>query len=147
MDRCYSGAVSGRLLERAEVVQLCYSARSVHGRSQIMAAIQITGTPVDTPVLSIAAPGELKFGSGDGFYVELRRRVEQYFRTTGQGPRDRPKMYLKTAVVVGWLAASYGLLVFFAATWWLAVPLAVSLGLAMAAVGFNVMHDGGHRAY
>lgn len=112
-----------------------------------MAAIQITGTPVDTPVLSLAAPGELKFGSGDGFYVELRWRVEQHFRTTGQGPRDCPQMYLKTAVVLGWLAASYGLLVFFAGTWWLAVPLAVSLGLAMAAVGFNVMHDGGHRAY
>src|SRR5439155_7424323 len=26
-------------------------------------------------------------------------------------------------------------------------PCAISLGLAMAAVGFNVMHDGGHGAY
>ena len=31
--------------------------------------------------------------------------------------------------------------------WWIAVPLAVSLSLSMAAIGFNVMHDGGHGAY
>jgi len=80
--------------------------------------------------LSVAAPGELKFGSGDGFYVELRRRVEAYFRATGQGPRDRPQMYLKTAVVFAWLAASYGLLVFSAATWWLAELVGKPAGTA-----------------
>ena len=31
--------------------------------------------------------------------------------------------------------------------WWLVLPLAVLLGLAMAAIGFNVQHDGGHDAY
>ena len=56
-------------------------------------------------------------------------------------------MYLKAALLVAWLAASYALLVFCVGTWWLAVPLAVSLGLAMAGVGFNVMHDGGHRSF
>jgi linoleoyl-CoA desaturase len=39
------------------------------------------------------------------------------------------------------------LLVFVAQAWWQAVPLAVLLGLAMAAVGFNVQHDGAHHAY
>jgi linoleoyl-CoA desaturase len=43
--------------------------------------------------------------------------------------------------------ASYALLVFLVGTWWLALPLANSLGLSMAAVGFNIQHDGGHRAY
>ena len=56
-------------------------------------------------------------------------------------------MYLKTAIIVGWLLASYALLVFVVGTWWLALPLAISLGLSMAALGFNVQHDGGHRAY
>ena len=56
-------------------------------------------------------------------------------------------MYLKTAVVLGWFAASYGLLVFFAESWWSALPLAISLGLSMAAIGFNIQHDGGHQAY
>ena len=56
-------------------------------------------------------------------------------------------MYLKTAVILAWLTASYGLLVFFAGAWWSALPLAISLGLSMAAVGFNIQHDGGHQAY
>jgi linoleoyl-CoA desaturase len=56
-------------------------------------------------------------------------------------------MYLKTAIIFLSLAASYGLLVFAASTWWQVLPLAVSLGLAMAAVGFNIQHDGGHHAY
>src|SRR5262249_17384163 len=34
-----------------------------------------------------------------------------------------------------------------AATWWQAVPLAIVLSLATAAIGFNVQHDAGHKAY
>ncbi len=56
-------------------------------------------------------------------------------------------MYLKTGVVLGWFAMSYALLVFVAATSWAALALAISLGLSMAAVGFNIQHDGGHHAY
>jgi len=96
--------------------------------------------------LSRGAPG-LKFGASNGFDRALRRRVERYFQNTGLRQRDCPRMYGKTAIVLAWLAASYTLLVFAAEVWWLALPLAVSLGLAMAAVGFNVQHDGGHRAY
>lgn len=56
-------------------------------------------------------------------------------------------MYLKTALTIAWFAASYVALVFLADAWWQAVPLAVSLGLSMAAIGFNIQHDGGHQAY
>jgi len=98
-------------------------------------------------VLPATAPGELKFGVSDAFYGELRRRVDRYFSFTGRRRRDCPQMYVKTALLVGWLAASYLLLLFLAGTWWLALPLAISLGLSMAAIGFNVQHDGGHRAY
>ena len=89
----------------------------------------------------------LKFAPDDEFHHEIRRRVDHYFTSTGRSRRDCPRMYLKTAVVLGWLATSYVLLVFFARSWWLALPLAISLGLAMAAVGFNIQHDGGHQAY
>jgi len=91
-----------------------------------------------------AAP---KFGARGEFFKVLRERVDDYFSTSGQRQRDCPRMYVKTAVILAWFAASYVLLVFFATTWWQALPLAVSLGLAMAAVGFNVQHDGGHQAY
>jgi linoleoyl-CoA desaturase len=55
-------------------------------------------------------------------------------------------MYRKMAIILAWFAVSYLLLVFLADTWWQAVPLAISLGLSMAAIGFNVQHDGGHQA-
>jgi linoleoyl-CoA desaturase len=56
-------------------------------------------------------------------------------------------MYVKTAVILAWLASSYALLVMNAATWWLALPLSASLGLAMAACGFSIQHDGSHQSY
>jgi linoleoyl-CoA desaturase len=95
----------------------------------------------------IPPAAEVKFGVGDEFHHELRQRVERYFESTGRRQRDCPQMYLKTALIFSWFVASYVLLVFVVETWWLAVPLALSLGLSMAAIGFNIMHDGGHRAY
>src|SRR4051812_17716424 len=56
-------------------------------------------------------------------------------------------MVFKTVTILAWLACSYLALVFLATAWWQAVPLAISLALAMAGVGFCVMHDGNHGAY
>ena len=99
---------------------------------------------VATPPTVSDAP---KFETDDRFRRELRQRVEHYFTSTGRHPRDCWQMYLKSAVVLGGFASLYAFLVFGAATWWLALPSAVLLGLVLAAVGFNVQHDGGHRAY
>src|SRR5215470_1545378 len=101
-----------------------------------------TARRAQTPVLPKANTGHLKFGPNDTFHLALRRRVDRYFSRTGRARRDCPQMYMKTGIVLAWLAASYVLLVFVVSAWWLAVPLAVALGLAMAAVGFNVQHDG-----
>ena len=49
--------------------------------------------------------------------------------------------------MLAWFVACYALLVFVVATWWLAVPVVVLLGISMAAIGFNIQHDGGHHAY
>lgn len=92
-------------------------------------------------------PDGIKFIGSHDFQVELRRRVDAYFRTSGRRQRDCPRMFLKSAMVIGWFTTSYLLLVFCAEAWWQAVPLAISLGLAMAAVGFNIQHDGSHHAY
>jgi linoleoyl-CoA desaturase len=97
------------------------------------------------------APEDLRrrprFARNDGFQDDVRRRVEDYFRHSGRRQRDVPAMYLKTAIILALLAASYMLLVFAAQTWWQAVPLAILLGLVLAAVGFNVQHDGNHHGY
>jgi linoleoyl-CoA desaturase len=88
-----------------------------------------------------------KFAADAGFLAEVRRRVADYFRATGRRPQDHPAMYLKTLTILLWLAGSWALLVFAAGHWWQAVPLALSLALAMAALGFSIQHDGGHHAY
>jgi linoleoyl-CoA desaturase len=94
-----------------------------------------------------ARPGQLKFRTEDVFYRELRNRVDDYFKSIGKNRRDCPRMYLKTAVVLAWFAASYALLVFVVTSCWLAAPLTISLALSMAAIGFNIQHDGSHGAY
>ena len=94
-----------------------------------------------------AAYNRLKFEGSDAFFKTVKTRVEEYFKSTGRKPRDCWQMYLKTAIVFSWAIASYLLLVFATSHWWQAIPLAVSLGFAMAAIGFNIQHDGGHKAY
>lgn len=91
-------------------------------------------------------PG-LKFSASDRFIQELRRRVDAYFEQTGHRRRDCPQMYFKTATILLWFAAAYLLLLFVATSWWTIVPLAIVLGVAIAAIGFNIQHDGGHKAY
>jgi linoleoyl-CoA desaturase len=89
----------------------------------------------------------LKFNNNSGFHTELKRRVEEYFQRTGARQRDCPEMYVKTGILLAGFAVTYLLLVFAAQTWWQALPLAIVLGLCLAAIGFNIPHDGGHHAY
>ncbi len=89
----------------------------------------------------------LKFSGSDRFIRELRRRVDAYFERTGRRRCDCPQMYFKTASILAWFFAAYLLLLFVVTSWWMILPLAVVLGLSMAAIGFNIQHDGGHKAY
>ena len=89
----------------------------------------------------------LKFGDDNAFHREVRRRVDDYFQTTGRRRRDCWPMYVKTAVFIAGFTASYVLLVFVAHPWRHGLLLAVLLGLSAAGIGFNVEHDGGHQAY
>jgi linoleoyl-CoA desaturase len=91
--------------------------------------------------------GALKFGTNSAFQLELRRRVDEYFRVTGRRQRDCWQMYLKTAILIAGPAVLYLLLVFAADAWWQSVPLAVLLGFAAAGIGFNIQHDASHHAY
>jgi linoleoyl-CoA desaturase len=99
------------------------------------------------PVADSSLVSPLKFSGSDRFIRELRRRVDAYFARTGRPRRDCPEMYFKTATILAWFVASYVLLLFGVTSWWLVVPLAIVLGVAAAAIGFNIQHDGGHKAY
>jgi linoleoyl-CoA desaturase len=94
-----------------------------------------------------SSTADLELERTDPFLKDLRARVAAYFDNSGLRPRDCPRMYLKTAIVFAWFIASYVLLVFFTPNWWSASLASVSLALAMAGIGFNVQHDGSHRAY
>jgi linoleoyl-CoA desaturase len=102
-----------------------------------------------TPLAAVATgeSSHVKFTGSDRFIRELRKRVDDYFERTGRRRRDCPKMYFKTATVLAWFIASYIVLLFVATSWWTIVPLAIIVGLAIAAIGFNIQHDGGHKAY
>jgi len=89
----------------------------------------------------------LTFRRDNIFQKELRRRVDDYFRDSNRSHRDCPAMYLKTAIILAAFGGSYSLLVFAAQSWWQALLLAVLLGLSMAAIGFNIEHDGSHHSY
>jgi linoleoyl-CoA desaturase len=95
-------------------------------------------------------PQALASAPDQAFHAELRRRVRAQFsrdEPLESKTRGTTAAHLKTATLFGWLVASYLLLVFAAHGPWTAALFAGSLGLAMAGIGFNVMHDGGHGSY
>jgi linoleoyl-CoA desaturase len=100
-----------------------------------------------TPSAHLEDGSPLKFNGSDRFIRELRRRVDAYFTNTGRHRQDCPEMYFKTATILAWFAAAYLLLLLVTTSWWTILPLAVVLGLSMAAIGFNVQHDASHRGY
>lgn len=104
-------------------------------------------TSESASVAAASVETAVKFGDSEGFLKSLRQRVDQYFRSTGLRRRDCLKMYVKTAVIMTWAILSWCLLVFWAASLPQVLLLSISLGVAMAAIGFNIQHDGGHGAY
>ncbi|MEZ6139527.1 MAG: acyl-CoA desaturase [Zavarzinella sp.] len=113
----------------------------------------VTDTTEESTNQSIAShaaqsPRKLpKFPKDDGFYAALKQKADVYFASTGKSRRGPLAMYAKAATILLWWAASYIALVFFCQSIWLAIPLALSLALAMTAVCFSIQHDGGHSAF
>lgn len=85
------------------------------------------------------------------FGRELKRRVDAYFETQGVPKHGGKTMVRKAVAIFAWLGASWtAMLVSFAVFelgWLVSLAFAVSAGLAMAAIGMAVQHDGGHAAF
>jgi linoleoyl-CoA desaturase len=90
---------------------------------------------------------KLQFDENNQFKNELQKRVDEYFLESGRSPRDNLSMYIKTFIILALFSGLYILLVFFATEAWQAVVLSVLIGFAVAGIGFNIQHDGGHNAY
>src|SRR5579885_2083757 len=85
--------------------------------------------------------------TSQSFHVELKKRVNEYFAKTGKESTGGLRLFSKAAFLLSCFAFIYILLVFFtpAAPW--AILCSVLLGAFTAAIGFNVMHDGGHGSF
>jgi linoleoyl-CoA desaturase len=89
-----------------------------------------------------------KFSSvSKSFHVELKKRINQYFQQTGKSSTGEGKIYTKAIILMACFALLYIHLVFFtpAAVW--AITECVLLGGVVAAIGFNIMHDGAHGSF
>lgn len=89
----------------------------------------------------------LEFSKDVTFQTELRRRVDELFRTAELRKRDCWQMYLKSAIILTVFGLAWWGLVFVAQTVVQGLALAILLGLATTMIGFNIQHDGGHGAY
>jgi len=81
------------------------------------------------------------------FFDSLKAKVENYFATNKIEPTGNFSLYSKTITLAVMAITLYVTLVFFTPQAWLAAVLCVILGFTMAAMGFNIMHDGAHGSY
>lgn len=77
----------------------------------------------------------------------LKRRVNDYFTENNIHQAGNTKLLFKSLILISTAVASYVTLIFFTPAVWLSLPLCVFLGLNLALIGFNVMHDGGHHSF
>jgi len=89
----------------------------------------------------------LQFTRQRGFRKTLNERVNAYLRDNDIPARDVPAMYLKTVVALAWWLGTYLLLLLGHYPPLVNVVLCVVWALAIASVGFNVMHDANHGGY
>jgi linoleoyl-CoA desaturase len=85
--------------------------------------------------------------STDNFSITLRTRVEDYFKSRNLKMTGNWKLFGKTVVLFVSLISLYSVLVFMSVTPWVSIPLCLILGINIAAIGFNVMHDGSHGSF
>ncbi len=83
----------------------------------------------------------------ESLHNELRKRVQQYFDENNILQTGNFKLYLKAILLVSCFIGLYVHLVFFTPSTLLCIIECVLLGGTIAAIGFNVMHDGSHGSF
>lgn len=89
----------------------------------------------------------LRFTERRNFQKTLNQRVNAYLEGNNLPARDVPAMYLKTAIVLAWWLGTYLLLLLGNFPTPVNVVLCLVWAMAIASVGFNVMHDANHGGY
>ncbi len=81
------------------------------------------------------------------FHQELKRRVNNYFIETKKKSTGNFSLYFKAVFLWTCYIGLYVHVVFFTPMAWIAIIECLLLGGLTAAIGFNVMHDGGHGSF
>jgi len=92
---------------------------------------------------------KIKFNNSEpAFFNDLKKRVENYFNENNLKASGNIKLYAKTIILLTTLVVGYIWMVFFTPESNLvSVFICMLLGVNMASIGFNVMHDGAHGSY
>jgi linoleoyl-CoA desaturase len=81
------------------------------------------------------------------FHTELKKRIADYFETTGKSTAGNYKLWTKAIILITALIGLYIHLVFFTPSAIWAILESVLLGVTVASIGFNIMHDGAHGSF
>jgi len=90
---------------------------------------------------------QIRFPTRSGFHETVKQRVAQYFADSRQATTGDWRLFVKTGVILAWLAGLYALLVFVSTSLLVTMLAVFSLAQGLALVGFNIMHDGAHGSY
>ena len=83
----------------------------------------------------------------ESLHAELRRRVNQYFKDNNIDPTGDSRLFFKAILLVLVFGALYTHLIFVQPVWYVSLIECFALGGVIAAIGFNVMHDGSHGSF
>ena len=81
------------------------------------------------------------------FFRTLNKKVNDYFKDNNIEKTGNWKLHLKTFVMFAIFLTPYFVLISMQMPFWAYLLLNVVIGVGMAGVGMNVMHDGNHGAY
>ena len=95
------------------------------------------------------ATQSLRFSRKDPkqFFKTLNQRVNQYFKEKDVPKTGNWKLYVKTVIMFSLMVTPYILVITLDISLWLKLPLCMLMGIGMAGVGMNVMHDGNHGSF
>lgn len=98
---------------------------------------------------SIMSNNAIKFSRVDStkFFKTLNKRINEYFKEKNLKKTGNWKLYLKTIVMFSIFLTPYFLILTVDMSQWLQLLLTVVIGIGMAGVGMNVMHDGNHGSF
>lgn len=91
----------------------------------------------------------IKFSRLDSarFFKTLNQRINTYFNERGIKKTGNWKLYLKTIIMFTVFLTPYFLILTIDMSQWMQLLLTVVIGIGMAGVGMNVMHDGNHGSF